>query len=248
LVIRFLDGGLDLVQPTYQRVERLLERLHPRGLIAMGRLRMGWAGGGAMESTIWRSKSRGHFFHNLRGNRIALVHEGTDQRTFAPYIGDSGNPAGLAVHIRNRFRAEYFGMFRAGDAQAFLDGASRFLEAELARPRAERDWLAELPEFRPIEFLLQLGLAREHDLQQFFGRRLQVRPQTDFLPHWRRQVLRLVSEQYGAFPSQVALQKPLVQFEEYLVFLPRFQGDTEIGHQEMEKLRTAEPGIKDQRG
>ncbi len=137
-MIRFLDGGLGLVQPVYQGVERLQERLNQRGLIAIGRLEVGL--GRRLRNRIDNVEIEiaGHFFHNFRGHRIALIHEGTDQGMFAQQIGDSGDSAGVPVHGSNRFRAENFGIFRAGDAQAFLDVALRFIEGELSRLRAQR--------------------------------------------------------------------------------------------------------------
>ena len=121
------------------------------------------------------------------------------------------NSASIAVNGLDRFRTENIGIFGPGNAQPLLNIAAGFLERELASLGAQRDALAELPELGLIEFLFELGLSGEHDLQQFFGGSLQIGEQADFFEHLRRKILRLVHDQHGALPGLIALEQPLVQ-------------------------------------
>ena len=57
---------------------------------------------------------------------------------------------------------------------------------------------------------LELGLARKYNLQQFLRIRLQVREHPNLFKHRKRQVLRLVDDQYAGFTCPESLHEPLI--------------------------------------
>src|SRR5262249_45786244 len=81
------------------------------------------------------------------------------------------------------------------------------------RPQADvqRDALAKLAQRGLRQLALELRLAREQDLQDLLGARLEVRQQAELLEHATVQILRLVDEDRGITPAAGVLEQELVQ-------------------------------------
>src|SRR5438105_3361454 len=162
---------------------------------------------------------------------------------FTEQVGDAGNASRQPVDRLNGRRAEQFLSVAAGNAEAFEEITPGFLERKGQGFCTKGDSLAELAELRLVEFALQFGLPGQYDLEQLLGRSFKVGEETNFLQHLIREILCFVHDKNGAFPSLVAFEKPLVQFEENLTLHPRLARDTEIRHHKIEELGYAEPGI-----
>ena len=79
---------------------------------------------------------------------------------------------------------------------------------------AHRDPLAQLGQPPAVEPLTQLGLADQHDLQQFAPVRLQVGEEPDLFEQLRFEVLGLVDEQDDIVaPLGLLEQEPVERFE-----------------------------------
>ena len=68
----------------------------------------------------------------------------------------------------------------AGNGQPAAHVILGLLQAERFQMAAQRDALFQLPQFMRIEYLIELGLAREHDLQQFLLRGLEIGQEPNF--------------------------------------------------------------------
>ena len=76
---------------------------------------------------------------------------------------------------------------------------------------AQRDSLLQLPEFMGIEFQIKFRLTRQHNLQKFLLRSLQVAQKADFFQYFRRQVMSLIHHENRRQSLLVSLQQEAVQ-------------------------------------
>ena len=81
-----------------------------------------------------------------------------------------------------------------------LDVGGDFRRGQMSELALNGDTLLECAELRPGEFLLELGLADEHDLKELLGPGLEVGEQPKVLQRLLAQMLRLVDEERGRPP------------------------------------------------
>jgi hypothetical protein len=86
----------------------------------------------------------------------------------------------MLVHGFDRQGAEYFVPIAARYTQALENVPGSLFQRQGERFRPERDALPELPKVPLVQFLFDFRLSRQHDLEEFVCRSLQIRQQTDF--------------------------------------------------------------------
>ena len=107
------------------------------------------------------------FLDDFRRDGVLPLPERPHEGLFAEQVGHARNAARVPEHRFNRRGAEDFVPVAAGNAQPFENVAGCFFERQRKRLGPERDALPQLPEFSLVQFLLNLRLARQHDLEQF---------------------------------------------------------------------------------
>src|SRR5438132_3933940 len=120
--------------------------------------------------------------------------------------------------------------------------------ASRAMADAERDALAELAECRVGELPLELGLAREQDLQDLLARRLEIREKPELLEHAGVEVLRFVDQQRDVAAGARVLDQELVQAMEPRELPGRLGRDPELHQDVLEDLVEADRRVHQEDG
>src|SRR5229473_46564 len=97
-----------------------------------------------------------------------------------------------------------------------------------------------------IEFLIELRLTRQHNLQQFLLRRFQVGQKPDLFQYFRRQVVSLVHHQDGRQFLLMSLQQEAIQDVNQLVFGFARDRQPEIKRDVTHEFQRRKRGIENQ--
>lgn len=68
--------------------------------------------------------------------------------------------------------------------------------------KAESDALFELPQILTVQDIAQLWLPDQNNLQKFLVREFKVAPEADFFQDFRAELVGLIDDQGGDFPSR----------------------------------------------
>ena len=106
--------------------------------------------------------------------------------------------------------------------------------------------MTQLPQLLALEFVVELGLPEEQDLDQLRRRRLEIREQPNLLEGLGREVLRLVDDQNHSPIALLLVQQILVQLGAQLgAAEPRGQ-HAELDHDRAEQLVARQCRIEDE--
>ena len=148
----------------------------------------------------------------------------------------------------NGFGAEDGFAVGAGDAQTLGDVVRRFLSGERGSFTAQHDALTKLAKFGKFEFVFQLGLTGQNNLQEFFRGSFQIGEKTNFFKNRKAEILRFIDDKDGIFAGTIALEKPFVELHELLAFVANVAGDVELREDEIEHLAGIDAGIEEKSG
>src|SRR5260370_2078038 len=142
------------------------------------------------------------------------------------------------------FRTE--NQFSAGsrNPEPFGNVIMSLLFRQWAGLTAQHDALAELSQFREFQFLFELLLSSQYDLQQLLGGCLQVGQQPNFFENRIGQVLRFVYDEHSSLTGTVTIKKPLVESHQLLTLGPGVTGNSELRQNKIEQLTRIHPGVK----
>src|SRR6266851_6155412 len=143
---------------------------------------------------------------------------------------------------------EGLGVRCAGDTNALHDIPADFLSGERTGLAAQHDALPQLPQLRQFEFFLELGLAREDDLQQLVRRSLEIGQQANLFEYRKRQVLRFVYDQHGGFAGAVTVEQPLIELHELLALRAHVALNFKLRQDKIKQLIRIHPRIEEERG
>src|SRR5207247_745746 len=94
----------------------------------------------------------------------------------------------------------------------------------------------------------ELRLADEQDLEQLLPGRLEVRQESDLLQGFRRQVLRLVDDEYGAEALAPPVAEEAIEGAQALGGANAVGGQTEVPQHGLEDAVERQRRVEDQRG
>src|SRR5580698_10908848 len=128
--------------------------------------------------------------------------------------------------------------------QAALDVSRRLLQIERHQLRAEGNSLLELAQSHRVQFVVQLWLAHQQNLQQLGLGRFQVGQQPDLFQNLRRQLMRLIHHQHRGQPLAVALDYVPVELQEQFTFILVRRRQLEISGDVLQKLNRRHQAVK----
>ena len=128
-------------------------------------------------------------------DRLLLQREAADQRVVADHADRARHATRMLVDQLDGFRREQLRPLASGMANAASDVRRRFFARQRPQRAAQRDALFQLAQRRLVQPIGQLGLAREHEGQQFFGVGLDVCEQPNLLEELVRETLRFVDDE-----------------------------------------------------
>src|SRR6185437_15682964 len=131
----------------------------------------------------------GDCIHNSRSDGLLLVHKSADQRVFTDEIDDAGNSVRITVDGSKGIVVEYLLPIASCNSQSLLHVRSGLVSRKRVGLRTQGQALAQLPQVRLFQLLLQFRLADKHDLEQLFRKRLQVREHSYLLEYVVAEVL-----------------------------------------------------------
>ena len=146
-----------------------------------------------------------HFLDHFCRYSSGMSNEGVNQRMFAQQIGNSRYASGVAVYRFDRLGAENLFSIAAGDAQAFFDISVRLEQCQRAGLGPKCDALPKLTKLRVVNFLFQLRLTSEDNLEELRRSSLQIGQEANFLEHFVRQILSFINNQDDAIPALILL-------------------------------------------
>ena len=109
----------------------------------------------------------------------------------------------------------------------------------------QADALPQLAEFEGIDHLSQLGLAHQHDLQQFVARGFQVGQEPHLLEGFHRQVLGLVDDDHHLLIFGFFLDQEGIQYFDELLGGVGIGRNPELGVDIFEQLEGIQFGVED---
>src|SRR5208282_394138 len=187
-------------------------------------------------------------FDDFRGNRGRMFGVSGKQGVFADGVDQPRNSAGVEKDSLDGGTGENLdGGGRARNRQAAPHVLAGFARGELVEMAAKGDPLLQLTEFVGIEFLIELGLTGQHDLQQLLLRSFEVGQKPDFLEEIRRQMVRLVDHQNGRQSLLMPLQQEAIQPMDQFVFGPARYRQSEIAGNIAYEFQRRKRWIEDER-
>src|SRR6202050_893486 len=119
----------------------------------------------------------------------------------------------------DRYRRKNASVRCARDSQPLINVPDSLFQCEWQRSTLQGDPLAKLAQFRTAQFLFELWLTGQDDLQKLLCGSFKVCQQPDFFQNVRGQILGLVDDQYGRLPGFITIEEPLVQTHQNLALL-----------------------------
>ena len=177
----------------------------------------GVTGQGLVGGAVNQAFADGLLFARITGHQGAV---GDD-------VDQARNAAGTLeqrAHAKPRERH----MLASGNRHAVLDVGLGLGGIQRGQVITRGDALGKLAQFRAIEHVAQLGLAKQDDLQQLLRRRFQVGQQADLLQRIQGQVLRLVDDQHHAQALRVGIQQIGVECIRQPLEAAMLAGDVEL--------------------
>src|SRR5260370_25592530 len=113
---------------------------------------------------------------------------------------------------------------------------------------AQRQALPQLAQLRLLQSRFEFRLSHQNDLQEFFGKGLEVGKHADLFEHLVGKVLGLVNDQDGGLAGTIAVEQPTVEALQELALGQAIAGKAEIGHHVVEELRHVQPRVEDEGG
>src|SRR5438105_7361195 len=168
-----------------------------------------------------------------------------EQCGVAEDVDDARDPMAQLCDARERIGREDVARRGAGLLEAGPDVERHLRRRERAEANAERDALPELAEARIGEDRVELGLAREHDLEDLLARRLEVREQAQLLEYLRAHVLRLVDQERDVAAGARVLDQELVQPLEQDALPAALRWDAELDQDVLEDLLEADGRVEE---
>src|ERR1035438_10203446 len=107
------------------------------------------------------------------------------------------------------------------------------------------DPLLQLPEFCGVQFVIQLRLPDQQDLQQFFLRGFQIRQKTNFFKDLARKMVRLVYYQDGRELSRTSGDRILAEIEKNLALVPARGRKAKVARDVLQELNWRQTIVKD---
>src|SRR5580704_3255005 len=148
-----------------------------------------------------------YLFNDFRLDWPLLLDVGINKRMFAEEIDHARDAKRVHMRSFNGLRTENWFPVRSADAESFSNVGVGLLLGKRRCFATQHDSLAELPQLREVQLIIQLGLTGENYLEQFFGRSLKVCQQTNLLQNWRCKILSFVDNEHGGFACAIPLHQ-----------------------------------------
>ena len=181
------------------------------------------------------------------GNFMLAFRVGPKQRPVTDQIDQPGNTLTFPVQSPNGPGRENIPT-HAGHAESIAKVSRQLVLANGIQVITRGYPLVQLPQFRKGKYLLQLRLAKQDNLQQFFLGGFQIGQKPELFKYLRGQILGFVDHQHLVTARRVRLQQVLV--DKVHQFLDR--GTDGLGNLKLvadggQQLPRREPGVENQR-